>query len=319
MEKLLISSFKDNFIQRTKNPLLSIWILIVLYDKWEVFYKIYGIGKAEKIIDKIDPIKAELKLLFEPSSLLSGLLCAIGILLITKLIVVISIFIADFFKKIVIPYVELFNDWLKHRLKNYSFQDYERLLNENRILEKQTFDHLKEIENLANDRNNYFSKSEILNLSFIGSKESLNKSQNNFGPNVKRRLKIVDELIDVFDKKSSELLPGTSEFEISKGMIERLTLIKNHIEELFRNVDSHKWFLVLVSVEFLYQDLCHDKALRDHIKTEVFTIETSAVLDNIIKVLELRTKQITTPYSVPQDRNNVLNLDEFKMRYFFDI
>lgn len=105
MVKSLIGSFSENLIEKSRNPFLGTYALVWLVRNWVIVYTLFNFDKELKMQDRIDFISCY----FFNNSLLENLginiLWALGLLVLTYLLLNISRFIVNFSEKQVTPRV----------------------------------------------------------------------------------------------------------------------------------------------------------------------------------------------------------------------
>lgn len=54
MIKDFLISFKDNFREKHRNPLLGTYLLVWLFRNWELLFTLFNFDKEKKLQDKIE-------------------------------------------------------------------------------------------------------------------------------------------------------------------------------------------------------------------------------------------------------------------------
>ena len=105
MIKDLLISFKDNITEKTKNPFLGTYLLVWIVRNWELVYSLFNFDKGIKLKDKVLFIKAYYKENNFIENLLTNVLWAFGLLILTYILLNLSRLIVNFFEKRLTPWI----------------------------------------------------------------------------------------------------------------------------------------------------------------------------------------------------------------------
>lgn len=123
MVKDFLISFGDNFKEKTRNPFLGTYLIVWLFRNWELIYSIFHFDNEQKLNDKVDFIKNYYSEHNFIANLLSNILWAFGLLILTYLLLNISRLIVNLSEKRVTPWIYELTDSKSIVLKS----EYERI------------------------------------------------------------------------------------------------------------------------------------------------------------------------------------------------
>jgi hypothetical protein len=143
MVEEIVSSFKENAVQKSKNPILGTYMIVWSIRNWNLMYSILNFDTDTKLKFKVDFIShyySNVNLLFE---LGTNLFYSILILIVSFIVINLSRFIVNFFETTVTPWVYKISD----KSSIVPKIDYEKQLLRNRDL----ITKLKELHNQKTD------------------------------------------------------------------------------------------------------------------------------------------------------------------------
>jgi len=188
MIKDLLISFKDNFKDKTRNPFLGTYLIVWIIRNWELIYTLFNFDDTQKLNDKLTFIKnyyAEVSFL---EGLLTNILWAFGLLILTYLLLNISRFITNLSEKQITPWVYKMTDSKSIVLK----ETYDNLRNENKQLELQLEKERESKGRLQNEISKLDEKIEKLNTKKEIKPDQVKSST--------EQIKFKDEVDIMFDK-----------------------------------------------------------------------------------------------------------------------
>lgn len=185
MFKEVFLSFKDNLIQKAKNPFLGIYTIVWSIRNWELVYSLFNFDKDVKRDTKITFIKKHFEEMPFIENILWNILIATGVLIATYLLLNISRLIVNLFEKRLSPWIS------KITVSNLivAKEDYDIVKNRTLYLEKR-FEELKkdksylllEVDRLENEVKE-FQKNTETNIGFSNEiKDIYWKIQNHYNP-----------------------------------------------------------------------------------------------------------------------------------------
>lgn len=133
MIKDFLISFRDNFKEKTRNPFLGTYLIVWIIRNWELIYTLFNFDENYKLQDKIDFIKTYYSEQSFIGNLLTTVLWAFGLLILTYLLLSISRLITNFSEKQITPLIYKITDSKSIVLK----ETYEKLRIENSRIETQ--------------------------------------------------------------------------------------------------------------------------------------------------------------------------------------
>lgn len=110
MIKDLLVSFRENFKEKTANPFLGTYFMVLLIRNWELVYSIFNFDKEYKLVDKITFIKNYLLEREFISDLIINIFISFGILIATYLLLNLSRLVVNFSEKKITPFVYKITD-----------------------------------------------------------------------------------------------------------------------------------------------------------------------------------------------------------------
>jgi hypothetical protein len=163
MIKDFLISFKDNFKEKTRNPFLGTYLVVWSIRNWKLVYTLFNFDKEHDLEYKTDFITSYYTQNDFLSNLLTNILWAFGVLILTYLLLNISRFIINISEKQITPWIYKVSDSKSIVLK----ETYDKLNSDKLNLEIKLE---KERENKAR------LQSEILNLENKLEESYLNKN-----------------------------------------------------------------------------------------------------------------------------------------------
>ncbi len=283
MEKILISSIKDNFFQRARNPLISLWILVILYHKWDVIYKIFTIAHTEKNAEiKVNLINLELFSIITLKESIWYLGCALLILLITHLLGSFAKFLSDFFNKNITPFFEKINDKLKTISGNYSSQDYEALLIKYDLLKEKSNQLETRINELEAERDHLFIRAKKINLDLLGKDDNFPQGNGYCNRLIQAKVSL-DELVRIVE------IDQTAEKE-GKILHDLISTIKDDHDKFTNTQLKFDLFLFFISVYRFYSNFRFNEHLLKYLKEGRFSIQNEKLIDHCLTLLTVLDK-----------------------------
>ena len=110
MIKDFLISFRDNFKEKTRNPFLGTYLIVWIIRNWELIYTLFNFDENFKLQDKIDFIKTYYSEQSFIGNLLTSVLWAFGLLILTYLLLSISRLITNFSEKQITPWIYKITD-----------------------------------------------------------------------------------------------------------------------------------------------------------------------------------------------------------------
>lgn len=185
MFKEVFLSFKDNLIQKAKNPFLGIYTIVWSIRNWELVYSLFNFDKDVKRDTKITFIKKHFEEMPFIENILWNILIATGVLIATYLLLNISRLIVNLFEKRLSPWIS------KITVSNLivAKEDYDIVKNRTLYLEKRVEELKKdksylllEVDRLENEVKE-FQKNTETNIGFSNEiKDIYWKIQNHYNP-----------------------------------------------------------------------------------------------------------------------------------------
>jgi len=313
MEKIVISSIKENFFQRAKNPLISLWIFIILFHKWDIIYKILKFAHLDKPIeDKITLINGALSSLFNPYDLFRDLVYAFLILILTHLLGVLSRFLSDFFNKNITPYCEEINDKIKSISKKYSSQDYQALLNRYHLLKEKAKRLESEIEQLEEERNKLYLHADKINLDLLGKDEEEKEVRGSaYEGRIDRSKTYIDKLLEATEPEQV-----SDEGKTLRRLILNIDEAYKRYNETKKKFDTFSFFF---SIYRLYNNLKFNNNLLTHLKIGQFQIQNVELIDSFLTLLILFNRNHFTDKIHLLRHIETIDVSRVKNNLFHDI
>jgi hypothetical protein len=183
-----LNSFRDNLIQKTRNPLLGTFIIVWIIRNWKFVYSILFFDKEFKLDNRIEKIESFFKN-YDYEEIFTTLFVTFIILISTYILLNLSRLIVNFFEKIVTPKIYKITDKSSIVLK----EDFIKVQNEVENLELKI--RQEKEKRLKTQNENEILEKRILEL-MVPKTEDINESNDS-----REKTKIDDGKIQLLIKK----------------------------------------------------------------------------------------------------------------------
>jgi hypothetical protein len=224
MVKDFLVSFSNNFKEKTKNPFLGTYLAVWFIRNWELIYTLFNFDDDCDLNDKVTFIKNYYNSNDFIENLLTNILWAFIILILTYSLLNISRFIVNLFEKQLTPWVYKKTDSKSIVLKS----DYERLKAERNDLQE-WLDKERESKSRLESRIKYL-ENEITEITKTKKDQELDDSEKN-------------------DPTSEIIFSKLKEKELTKEFMDICTLI-NKGTPIKNNVSAKDYFVELGLITF---------------------------------------------------------------------